>query len=132
MRALVVALALATACARGIPGGRADDDLVGTAWRLRSIGGTPVLNDVEATLEFPEAGRVAGRGSCNRFFGTVVLDGESLRIGGIGATRMACAEPVMKQEDAYLRALEAATRVRRDGKALVVEGKGAVLGFEKR
>jgi heat shock protein HslJ len=131
MRAWLLGLALLTACAKGMP---ANDGgaLVGTAWRLRTIGGEAVLADVEATLEFPEAGRVAGRGSCNRFFGTVRVDGDSVAFGGMGATRMACAEAVMRQEDAYLRALEAATRLRRDGGRLTLEGTGPALGLERR
>ena len=47
--------------------------LPGTSWRLVSLGGEAVLEKPEATLEFPEAGKVSGRASCNRFFGTVEI-----------------------------------------------------------
>jgi hypothetical protein len=39
------------------PGG-----LQGTTWRLEDLGGAGVLDGAEATLEFPAAGKVAGRG----------------------------------------------------------------------
>jgi hypothetical protein len=35
-----------------------------------------MLVGAEATLEFPDRGRIAGRGTCSRFFGTVVITGE--------------------------------------------------------
>jgi hypothetical protein len=33
----------------------------------------PAHHGAQATLDFPEAGEVAGRGSCNWFFGSVML-----------------------------------------------------------
>jgi hypothetical protein len=45
-----------------------------------------------------ERGRVAGKGSCNRFIGTVEITGTSLALRPLGTTRMACAESVMTQE----------------------------------
>lgn len=130
MRVALLALGLAVACARGLPvdGGAG---LVGTSWRLVAIDGKPVLDDSKATLRFPEKGRVAGNGSCNRFSGTVAFDGDAISVGGLGVTRMACAPPIMRQEDAYLRALEAATRVRGEDGRLVIEGREAELRFER-
>ena len=84
-------LMLATACA--MPGAPATAPLVGSEWRLEDLGGAAVLDRVEATLGFPEAGRVAGNGSCNRFFGSYTLMSDRIAIGQMGATRMACAGP---------------------------------------
>jgi len=39
--------------------------LVGTEWMLADLAGTPVIANSKASLAFPEAGRVAGNGSCN-------------------------------------------------------------------
>jgi len=97
---------------------------VGTAWRLEDLGGAGVVDRVEATLEFPEAGKVVGSGSCNRFFGSVEISGESIRFGPLGATRMACVEAVMNQEAKYLEALRDAERFTRDGSALLIYRKG--------
>ncbi|MEZ0335234.1 MAG: META domain-containing protein, partial [Gemmatimonadales bacterium] len=76
------------------------------------------------TLEFPESGKVAGRGSCNRFFGSVEISGESIKLGQLGSTRMACPEAVMNQESRYFQALEAAERYTRNGDELLVYAQG--------
>jgi len=86
------------------------ESLAGSAWALEDIGGAGVIDDAKATLEFPDSGKVAGRGSCNRFFGTVAVTGDRIRFGHLGATRMACPEAVMDQETRYLKRLETAER----------------------
>lgn len=98
--------------------------LVGTAWRLEDLAGAGVVDRVEATLEFPEAGKVAGSGSCNRFFGTVVISGDSVSFGPLGSTRMSCAEAVGNQEGQYLKALQDAERFTLEGSLLLISSKG--------
>lgn len=114
--------------------GGAPSGLWGTAWRLEDLGGAGVLDRVEATLEFTEAGKVAGSGSCNRFFGTVEISGASIKFSPLGSTRMACVEAVMNQEGKYLKALQDAERYARDGSALLIYGKGLEqpLRFERK
>jgi putative lipoprotein len=85
--------------------------LVGTAWRLEDLAGAGVVSGAEATLEFPEAGRVAGRGSCNRFFGPVTITGSAITFGLLGSTMMACADPVGSQEAKYFAAPLRFTRI---------------------
>jgi heat shock protein HslJ/uncharacterized membrane protein len=92
--------------------------LWGTAWRLENLAGADVLDNVQATLEFPGEGRAAGRGSCNRFNGVVTVEDGTIRFGGLAATRMACPEAVMRQEDAYFAALRDAERYEVDGETL--------------
>jgi putative lipoprotein len=99
-------------------------ELQGTAWRLEDLGGEGALDTVEATLEFPEAGRVAGSGSCNRFFGSVEISGESIRFGQMGSTRMSCEEAVNNQESKYLRALGAAERFTLESTTLLIYSRG--------
>lgn len=98
--------------------------LLGTAWRLEDLGGAGVLDRVQATLEFPEIGRIAGSGSCNRFIGSVAIAGEEIKIGPLGSTRMACAEAVGNQEGEYLKALRNAERFTLDGSTLLIYCKG--------
>jgi heat shock protein HslJ len=98
--------------------------LVGTAWRLEDLGGAGVLERVEATLEFPEEGRAVGDGSCNRFFGPVRIEGESISFGPLASTRMACAEPIGNQESKYLEALQGAERFALEGATLSIYSKG--------
>ena len=99
--------------------------LQGTAWRLDKIGGTTAIPGVEVTLEFPEEGRIGGRASCNRFFGTVEISGESIRLGPLASTKMACIDAATSaQETKYLEALQAAERIAFDGPALVLYSRG--------
>jgi heat shock protein HslJ len=97
---------------------------VGTAWRLEDLAGAGVVNGAEATLEFPEAGRVAGRGSCNRFFGPVTITGTTIPFGLLGSTQMAGSDPVAAQATKYFAALGGAERFELDGSTLRVYSKG--------
>jgi putative lipoprotein len=99
-------------------------DLGGTSWRLTHLGSTAPLDGTEATLGFPERGRVAGSGSCNRFFGTAEITGESLTLRQMGSTQMACPEPVAAQEAEYLKTLGAAERHSIDGDVLLIYPAG--------
>lgn len=105
--------------AGAVPGG-----LWGTSWVLEEIGGAEVIDDTQATLEFPEEGKTAGRGSCNHFFGSVTVADSTIGFGPLGATRMACAEAVMAQESRYLKALQDAERYTVEGNVLLVYVRG--------
>jgi len=91
-------------------GAETSGTLVGTSWKLQDLQGSRVLGQVEATLSFPEVGMVAGNATCNRFFGTVQIEGESMKFGPIGSTKMACVDSVMNQETKYLQALREVER----------------------
>jgi heat shock protein HslJ len=69
-----------------------------------------VIDRIQATLAFPEAGKVEGNGSCNRFFGPVKISGDTIKLGPLASSRMACPEAVMNQESKYLNALQSAER----------------------
>lgn len=116
-----VLLAL-TACA--LPGAPAAAPLVGSEWRLEDLGGRGVLDRVQATLAFPEAGRVAGNSSCNRFFGSYTLMQDRIALGQLGGTRMACAEAVADQETRYLAALQKAQRLEVNGTTMLMHVQG--------
>jgi len=84
--------------------------LPGSEWQLVDLAGTPVVPGSKPTLAFPDVGRVAGDGSCNRFTGSVTVAGDILKMGALASTRMACMDNnISKQEDMYLKALQAAT-----------------------
>lgn len=99
--------------------------LAGTEWRLEAVGDRPALPQPQATLAFPEPGRVAGHASCNRFFGSVAIDGRQIGFGQLGSTRMACMGPVGEQERRVLQALTAAQRYELQGDTLVIHAPGA-------
>lgn len=73
-----------------------------------------------ATLEF-EGARASGYTGCNRWFASVTQDGETLRFGAIGTTRMACqADVPAATESNFLAAIEATRYAHYDRDALVL------------
>lgn len=79
-------------------------------WRVLALEGKPLPDGVIATIAFEAPDKVSGKTGCNRYFGAFKLDAESLTIGPLGATRIACAKDEM---DAEKRFLDLAARVTR-------------------
>lgn len=102
----------------GVAATRAAMPLWGTAWRLEDLAGAKVLGGAPATLEFSDEGRASGSGSCNRFNGVVTVENGAIQFGGLAATRKACPEAVMRQEELYFAALRDAERYEADGESL--------------
>jgi heat shock protein HslJ len=129
-------LATLTACALppAAPTAPASAPLVGTEWRLENPGGGGAPDRAPITLAFPEAGRVAGQGPCNRFFGSVAVDTNlHIRFGQMGSTKMACADEVLRAERRYLAALQQVHHYELQGTRLLlyVEGQEAPLRFSR-
>jgi heat shock protein HslJ len=84
-------------------------DLDGTAWTLTEVAeGQPVREDTEITIRF-EDGAIAGSAGCNTFASSYSLGEDNpflITLEPVTATRMACDDPIMNQETAYLSALE--------------------------
>ncbi len=99
--------------------------LSGTDWLLEDLGGRGVIDNVQATLSFPESGRVAGNGSCNRIFGPAEISGDKIKLGPLASSRMACPEAVMNQEMKYMEALQSAERFEWKEPYLLVYCKGS-------
>ena len=101
--------------------------LLGTEeWSITEIGSSPVLTGTIPTIVFLEDNAVAGNGSCNRIRGGFKLTGESLKIEQLASTMMACPEPVMHQELALIRQLEATHSfdIRDDGALILKDTRG--------
>jgi heat shock protein HslJ len=62
-------------------------------WTLVDLAGTPVVANSKANLAFVDSGKVAGNASCNRFTGTVVISGNTLKLSPLATTMMACVDP---------------------------------------
>ena len=121
--ALMLIIPLAAAGCAGMSAAPAPV-LVGTEWRLESLGGKDVPAASQASLSFPESGRVAGNASCNRFFGTYTQTGRKISFSQMGSTRMACVGPAAEQETRYLAALQTATGFELEGGKLVIRLSG--------
>ena len=71
-------------------------------------------------VRFHTDGKISGFAGCNRFFGTFVATDSTIEISALGATRMACAEPVMGQETVFLESLQSATTYGISGHLLIL------------
>ncbi len=100
----------------------------GQTWIAEEVGGLPVPGGIEPSLVVEPDGKVSGHAGCNGYFGSVIIDGEAMSFGNLGATRMACAEPAMSQEDRLLRALDSTRGYRLlDGSLVLLDGAGSTL-----
>jgi heat shock protein HslJ len=109
-----------------------------TLWVLHAYGEPgnekPVLEGTEITAVFDAAaGQVSGSSGCNNYFGDYEASGVRLSISNLSWTEMACAEPVMSQEQQYLTALQAAESYQlRYGRLQISCSGGQVLRFAVR
>jgi len=86
-------------------------------WTVAGVGGDPVRG---LTLVIAEDG-IGGTGGCNRFFGSVIVAGDTIAFGAIGSTRIFCGAPgVMATESAFFAALESAVRFEAAGNEMTL------------
>lgn len=116
--------------------GEAAASLEGTAWTLASYGDpgdpTPMREGTEITLAFDAEGKANGNADCNSYFGSYTAKEGEFTLGPVGSTMMACEEPVMQQETAYLQLLDAVTRYKVSGDELqITTPDGQVLNFKR-
>ena len=99
------------------------DTLKGTEWVLEDLGGRGVADRVQSTILFQSNDRIGGWGGCNRYFSSIRSDSRSIDIGPIGSTRRICPAVVMDQEERFLKALEKAIRISREGAYLLIHSE---------
>ena len=107
--------------------------LTGVTWHATAInngtgGVESVAEGTDPTAIFDEAGTVSGNAGCNEYNGPAVVDGESIAIGPLVSTRMACAdETASTQEGNFVAALEAATVFTVNGSTLELRDADGAL-----
>jgi heat shock protein HslJ len=87
-------------------------------WSLTELDGKPFA--ATATLTFPEAGKIAGKAPCNRYFGALPGTYPAFKPEKVGATRMAC--PDLQAETVFFQALAAMTTANVAGNTLTLTG----------
>lgn len=89
------------------------------------------LADVKVTAVFAEDGTLSGNAGCNTYSGSYTVDGDKIDIGPLLSTMKACADDIMAQEAAFLKALEASTVFAIQANEMVLrDDKGAAqVGF---
>lgn len=98
--------------------------LANTTWALASLNVNQFPVGVMQTIEFSPASTVTGNGGCNQFNGPYTINAQSLRIGPLSTTSMACEEAVAAQEQAYLAALQSTTFFELSGNQLIMRDGG--------
>jgi heat shock protein HslJ len=83
--------------------------LDGTRWRLIAFGNGTPINQQRASINF-QAGRMGGNAGCNGFGADYTQTGETLNIGPIVQTEMACEPEIMKVESELTAALSKSVR----------------------
>ena len=134
--AIVIGAAFLASCATPAPKPAATTHvLFKTNWTAVKINGEDVPLNNTISLDFGDH-RITGTGGCNRYFGAYDESEPALTISGLGATKMACAGPIMAREQAYLSILSAAARfaetdrgaleiTARDGRAITLMPAGS-------
>jgi heat shock protein HslJ len=92
-----------------------------------------VITGTTVTARFDQ-GQVSGDGGCNRFSGQFEISGDSISIGPLATTLMACSDPAAStQESQYLEALQLATTFRVTGDRLELFRPGGTIAatFER-
>jgi heat shock protein HslJ len=94
---------------------QAAPSLTDMTWHVQSYnngrgGVVTVQSGTQLTATFGADGRLSGSAGCNTYTGTYTVDGSSMSIGPLATTRIACPEPIMQQENAYLAALAATSQ----------------------
>jgi putative lipoprotein len=122
----VASLAFLTGC-----GGSGDVSLETGLWVLNSARDVPLPLGVVPTAGFHE-GTVNGSTGCNQYSAPYTVDGDSLEIGAVASTRMACAPPRDEVEREYVAALGLVTGWSMDGDELVLsDGEGELLRYNQ-
>lgn len=78
--------------------------LLDKEWKVYQIGGNQIEASNPTLLFQGDTKQVGGFAGCNRFFSSFTVDGNSLKLGVTGLTRMMCQD--MTVEDAFVKALE--------------------------
>jgi heat shock protein HslJ len=132
MRALLIGLVLAMLAAGCGESPTEPSDLIGVSWRLVAIepasGASTVVSTPERyTIEFVDESRVSLRADCNTCGGTYALSGDTLAVGPLACTRVACGSESL--ETPYLQALASPLTATRDRTQLILRGPQTTLRF---
>ncbi|MGD9093381.1 MAG: META domain-containing protein [Anaerolineales bacterium] len=110
--------------------GGSEVGLTDVNWSLTSLNGQPLVPGTYINADFDDGGNVGGTNGCNRYNGPYQAGGNSISIGPLMSTMMACPDIVMQQEQAYMAALQSASNYEISGDKLELSGEGFTLEFE--
>jgi heat shock protein HslJ len=110
-----------------------EDTLINSSWAIQHIGDSQVWEeeDEEAYRLAFRSDRVIGRAGCNGFSGPYSRSGDTLIIGPLAATRMACPPPRMEHERRAFEVLRGEIRLQLSDDDLVLTGPGGTLRLQR-
>lgn len=102
--------------------------ITATAWRPKVVGVESMPADSGMFVQFEVDGSIKGHGGCNSFFGSLEKTESGIAVGPLGATRMACPDPVMRRETAFMNALQQTERFEAGQNSLqLLDGSNTLL-----
>jgi heat shock protein HslJ len=121
-----------TACHRA--GTPTNGTLEGTSWTLIAYRKTRPIAGTTITALF-QGGQVSGSAGCNSYRGPYTISGNTITVGALATTKMACLEPggTMAQESLFLELLQDAQTFRlSDGQLQIYSSEHDALTFEQK
>ena len=103
--------------------------LVGTEWVATSIDGKDVVGTTPPTALFSSEGTVSGTDGCNSYHGTYVDKGETLEIGPLASTLMACDPEVDSQSAAFMAVMNGSAPYSLEGQSLTIGSSDGQVEF---
>jgi heat shock protein HslJ len=95
--------------------------LAGTTYLSQSATGITLAPGAVLRISFDD-GRISVSGGCNGMGGDVTFEGDTMTVGPMMSTQMACDQPLMDQDSAVQAFLTAGTTVAVDGDTLTLTG----------
>jgi heat shock protein HslJ len=100
-----------------------EDNLTGQGWNLSLLMDKELVTGSSITALFTSAGKVGGSSGCNQYSGAYKTSGSKIEITSpLASTMMACAQALMDQESAYLKALGEIQTFNVTGDTLILSG----------
>ena len=111
--------------------GSSGAEITGIKWRAVSVGDQTIPADSGIYIQFEVDGSIKGHAGCNGIFGSLEQRKSGVGVGPLGATRMACPEPIMSREVAFIDAVQKTANFQSTGDnlSLLDEESGVLAEF---
>ncbi len=98
-------------------------------WQLVAIDGQAIDSGINSTLRVDTQAQAAGKLACNNFFGTLILQNNSLKMEPMGSTRMMCPKPMDDIEMVVAGVLNDWSEIQFSAAELTLSGKKHTLTY---
>lgn len=124
----LASLLLGLSACQSTPQAQTEDLAIEGTWHIEVANGQPVIDYSPAQLTFEAEGKLTGNNSCNNFFGSYVLSGQSILLQPAGNTMKACVDALMAQEQRVMKAMPEVSQAKMSkGKLLLQDADNKTL-----